>query len=1409
MKKLFSLILLFVVLAIQNVYAVVAYPYPIDIHQSDGTILTIMLKGDEKVAWAKTLDNYTLMRGKNSDYVYAISDGKGGIMPSDIVAHNLGERTQREVEFVATLSTSLFYSAEQISIMKQYWAIEKEASSKMHLYEEMNGEESIYKILVVLMSYNDYAFTTPRENVEALFNQVGYSVNGHQGSVHDYFFASTFGKLNVQATVVGPYVAANGIEYYGENYPGTHSDMHARTLITEAVQYADADVDLSQFANGGTHVPCVYVIYAGFAESSGNADYTIWPHQGMLMNPLVLDGVQVQKYSCSSEFNGTQYSRQDLAIGTICHEFSHALGQPDYYDTDYEQNGEAFVPGDWDIMSNGNYNNGGKCPPLWSAMERTVGSYITIEEINANGTYTLPPLAEANKAYKINFEGSNEYFILENRQKTGWDSYVPGHGMLIFRVNPNVAGWGANAVNAVAGNEGYLLISANNGQYVGSGNPFPGTSNKTSFTDYTSPNSRSAGGLLLGKPIYNITENTTTKNIVFSFMDTTNHARIVNSSVVFNSDTISMQATISSNLAVSSKGFCYSTQAEPTINDNVITSTASGSSIAASLTTYTPNTLYYVRAFATVGNTTNYGETFRITTPCDEQTMFPLFTSFESEETHFGCWQQESTNFVSNKWQSVDSTNVVDAIEGAYNGERFAYIYNAYAYANQETMLVTPAMDITRLSQPKLTFAHHQKSNGNHKDNLTVYYKTSATGDWVLLKNYNSANISSWTRDTINLPVKSKTLFLGFKATLKAGYGVALDDVEVFESNVSAFPSVATNSVEDVTDNTALVNLQVLSAGYTALDNVGVVISENPIPTVEDQMYLVPTPSLGNFQINIENLESSTTYYVRAFAQNQGLTSYGQELSFTTLCSRVTEYPYTPELNTSDTMCFVNEGSWFVEDDSYAFAANTSGFTSKLILPIMDLTYRDNMSISFSYKQNAVANNSFRVLFRNGIDGQWEELANYTAGTTSYTTEQLTLSTTANHQAEEAYIAFEATSALGAKLNIKDINIQAVSQIPSLIVDTAYLSAYNAISMTATINYGGLSSVTSRGVCYSKTNSVPTTSDNTLTSGNGVGTYTVNLQNLDLLTTYYVRPFATNSYGTSYGEVVALTTLFIPIENNTISEDQNLCAGSVPARLQGSEPTGGNGEYEYLWVSSTDSLSWEPCSEGSVNNMQWYNPRQLYNTTYYCRVVTSGASVDTSNVVTITISSASRGGNVFATADSVFMGDTITMQLKASNGDVMYWEYKKPYYDWQVLEASEGYKILETVVDSWPSNSEGYWSYRAVVKNGACNAATSGKDSIYVIYRVGLDEILQEPYKLVITPNPSDGNVVLVCEKSVDRNVVVTISTMSGNIVETRNMILHQGDNNLNLTTLSSGTYIINVKGDDINWTGKLVVTKR
>lgn len=1413
MKRAFFLFLFVMVLNLQNTFATVADPKPLDVKQSDKTTLTLKLFGDERLNWASSLDGYTLLRAENQDYVYAMSDGKRGMIPSNVVAHNEGERSQEEIAFLSTVSKNLFFSEEQLSLVRQY--NEALYDFKQKSFTRKTGVSTQdYKMLVILMSFADREFQTPREEVEALYNQVGYSANGNAGSVHDYFVASTVNNLNVTASVFGPYTATHNLEYYGKDtvyewqgYQYPAKDINVRALILEAIYDANNDnVDFTPFTNGNAdnEVECVYVIYAGYAQSSGNASYTIWPHRSRLNERIMIDNVSFFNYGCSSELGGYNNegwggTGEPLMIGTICHEFSHVLGQPDYYDVSY-QNGqhqnESFHPGVWDVMAGGNYNGNGGYPPLWSATERELRGYTEIEEITDAGSYTLPSLDTDNKVFKI-INSENEYFVLENRQQRGFDTELPGHGMLIYHVDKSVWNLQGNCVNCEPGHEGYRVVTAS--QNINATNPFPGTNNKTSFTDNTTPNSKAYDGTNTNKPIYNIVENTSTGNITFVLMNENTYPYIANTQVDFKTDTLNLTAQITqNNNSITQTGVCFSMDNDtPTVNDETVISSVASNSIDVDVSGLNPNTTYYVRAFAKRGNYVGYGEIIKVKTPCEVVQTFPYSLSFEETDEDISCLSQNSP-LSTNQWQFVD--NISESTIQAYDGNRFAYLTTDYLLSSHQMQLLLRPFNTTNLSQPALVFAYDQKRVGNRIDYLRVYYKTSLNSDWSLLKTYSSGT-TSWTKDTIDLTVKSTNLYIMFEADVKGAGGIYLDDIQVIEKNINAFPIVVTSAAENIIDNNAKAKANLISAGYTPIVQKGFVVSENPMPTVDDMVYYITDNALGEYEVDLSELNSSTTYYARAFARNHALVSYGEQISFTTLCPRITEFTYQPQLNGEDTLCFINEeGLWRTDTTENSYRCQGQAEDTKIITPLLDLSYKSDMKVSFDYKGTA----NLRVLLKENIASSWQEIASINASNSSYQHTEYSI-TAPITVSEQSFIAFEYSGTTNSQIDIRNIKVEAILQIPIITTDSASLPEYNKIKVSATIHYDGLSDITSKGVCYSLSGN-PTIEDNVVVSPSNESSFDVTISDLPILTQYYVRAFATNSFGTAYGEIIPISTRYYSVHNNIISSDQRVC-NEYPEILTGQNPTGGNGEFSYQWIMSRDLITWDVCDEGVFNDRPTYQPRpaSLIGTYYYARVVTSGLTIDTSNYVTILIDDPTRGGNIFSNSNSVAVNENLSLQLRAYTGTVLYWQVKKPslfFTEWDTIENSENSPSINYV-----PTVEGEHTFKAIVQNGVCNMEESSSKVIQVTEGVGLDDIKNSKDNIYLSPNPSNGNINIT--SSSQENISIVITNLNGAIVYTNQTTLFKGDNSLNLSFLETGTYIIRLQGENIDWKTKLIITSK
>lgn len=309
------------------------------------------------------------------------------------------------------------------------------------------------KGLVILVNFTDTKFK-PAHN-QALYNRICNEENfsssdGFKGSVRDYFKAQSLGVFDLQFDVVGPVPLANGYAYYGAN-----NDAKANEMIIEACKGADAQVNFADYDwDGDGEVDQVFVLYAGKGQADNSSDEDlIWPHEYELTGygtedapaeALTLDGVKINTYACANEI--TALGTID-GIGTFCHEFSHCLGYPDMYDTNYQGN---YGMGEFDLMDSGAYNGDGFVPAGYTSWERMIAGWLDPIELNSQDQAVtgMKAINEGGEAYIMyNQANKNEYFLLENRQKKGFDAELPDEGLLIMHVDYDAEKFAYNVVN--------------------------------------------------------------------------------------------------------------------------------------------------------------------------------------------------------------------------------------------------------------------------------------------------------------------------------------------------------------------------------------------------------------------------------------------------------------------------------------------------------------------------------------------------------------------------------------------------------------------------------------------------------------------------------------------------------------------------------------------------------------------------------------------------------------------------------------------------------------------------------------------------------------------------------------------------------------------------------------------------
>ena len=298
--------------------------------------------------------------------------------------------------------------------------------------------------LVILVEFTNKQFSTcddPQAAFTDLLNQKGYSVNGGTGSARDYYYDNSHGVFEPVFDVYGPVQMDTTYAYYGQNNT-QGDDKRPEEAIISACKKLDGQIDFTRYDNDGDgYVDLVFMYYAGKGEADGGASNTIWPHQWELSGAgksLQLDGKWIDSYACTNEVVGYgELQGQMCGIGTACHEFGHAMGLPDLYDTDYDDNGEAGGLYSYSLMCGGGYNHDGRTPPYFNFEERMYLGWLEEKdylEFGMAGTYTIPPVNE-NVAYRTFTDMDGEYFIYENRSKTGWDAYLPGEGLVVYHAD--------------------------------------------------------------------------------------------------------------------------------------------------------------------------------------------------------------------------------------------------------------------------------------------------------------------------------------------------------------------------------------------------------------------------------------------------------------------------------------------------------------------------------------------------------------------------------------------------------------------------------------------------------------------------------------------------------------------------------------------------------------------------------------------------------------------------------------------------------------------------------------------------------------------------------------------------------------------------------------------------------------
>jgi len=350
------------------------------------------------------------------------------------------------------------------------------------------------RAIVLLVDFSDKVHSKDSSEFSSLlFSQGTFPT----GSMKDFYKENSYQQFVLNGAVYGWIRAPQTYAYYTYGASGLDGYPHnAQRLVEDVVSLANPHVNFANYdKNGDGYVDALFVVHAGPGAEQTHSYDDIWSHSWSTGFNILVDGVWVSRYTIEPE---KMQSGELVHVGVFCHEFGHTLGLQDLYDTDNSSEGL----GHWSLMASGSWNNDGKTPGHIDAWSKAELGWIEIDTMTSNQTNVeILQIETSPKAYRLWTNGGTglEYFLVENRQKTGFDKYLDGEGLLIYHVDESVSNnnkeWYPGYT--IYGHYQIALEQADNnfnlekGENTGdAGDPFPGYWNIIAFDDTTTPSSR-------------------------------------------------------------------------------------------------------------------------------------------------------------------------------------------------------------------------------------------------------------------------------------------------------------------------------------------------------------------------------------------------------------------------------------------------------------------------------------------------------------------------------------------------------------------------------------------------------------------------------------------------------------------------------------------------------------------------------------------------------------------------------------------------------------------------------------------------------------------------------------------------------------------------------------------------------
>ncbi len=461
--------------------------------QPDGSTLCVRMHGDEFFHYTTTSDGIVIIENTSDGfYYYAGQDADGCPLPSAVRAADIDKRTEADEQFISSIDNDGVIQALKARASDATFRNRSSRKKGPGLFSDATfptvGKQ---KAIVILVEYSNEKFriSSPYDYFNRLLNEQGFSDYGATGSARDYWLESSEGKFDIDFDVYGPVTLPHDQAYYGSNGISGKDGVNASLMVVDACNMIDKDVDFTRYDrdNDGV-IDNVFLFYAGLGEDSGGGSDAVWPHSADAPRGYAFDGKNLRSYGCTNEWVPCPMGSRPDGIGAFCHEFGHVLGLPDLYKT-ASASPEPFTPGSWSLMDRGAHNNERRTPPALDLFSRYALGWWEPQILDTPATCVLTPLSLTGKGYFIPTDDTNDYYLVENRQRTGWDAYIPGHGLLVWHVNYDPSVWARFAVNNDASHQHVDIIEADGilTEETRSGDSFPGAANITTLSSALYP----------------------------------------------------------------------------------------------------------------------------------------------------------------------------------------------------------------------------------------------------------------------------------------------------------------------------------------------------------------------------------------------------------------------------------------------------------------------------------------------------------------------------------------------------------------------------------------------------------------------------------------------------------------------------------------------------------------------------------------------------------------------------------------------------------------------------------------------------------------------------------------------------------------------------------------------------------